>query len=83
MDKLNVKAFGLASGILWSACTLFCGISAALWGYGAAWVKLFGSFYIGYQATLGGAVIGAVWGFFDGLIGAMALAWLYNKFSRK
>ncbi len=76
--KLNVKAFALSCGILWGI-GLFC----LTW-----WVILFdgascdptwlGSFYRGYNISWGGSLIGLVWAFFDGLIGGLVFAWLYN-----
>ena len=82
MAKLDVKAFGLALGILWSACVVLLGITSALFNWGNAWVKLLSLCYIGYNVTVVGVIIGAVWGFFDAFIGAVIFAWLYNKFAK-
>jgi len=77
--KLNVKAFGLAGGII-SALWIFC----ATW-----WVMLFLGdtgdptvigkyYYLGYSISPIGSAIGAVYAFFDGGIGLAIFAWLYN-----
>ena len=76
--KLNVKSFGLACGILWGLAIL-----GLTW-----WIILFEGpleekniltmVYRGYSLTPIGSVIGLVWGFFDGLIGGLIFAWLYN-----
>lgn len=76
--KLNVKAFALACGILWAVCAFILGL-LAMNGYAEAFVTLIGSGYLGYEASMPGALIGAAWGFFDAFIGGWVFAWLYNK----
>lgn len=79
--KLDAKAFGLSVGIL-TALGIFALGVFAMNGYAEPFVTLISSGYIGYDATLVGSLIGAVWGFFDGLIGGWILAALYNKLSK-
>ncbi len=80
--KLNVKAFGLASGIIWAACMLLCAWMAAIFNWGTSVIELFGDFYLGYAPTFLGGIIGGVWGFVDGLIFGLIFAWLYNKLAK-
>jgi hypothetical protein len=82
MVKLNVKAFGLALGIVWAVVVFLLGVLAMLFSWGAAWVELLSSIYIGYKMTLLGSVIGAIWGFIDAFIGGIIVAWLYNKLAK-
>ena len=82
MAKLDVKALGLALGIVWGGCTLILGITAMFFDYGTGLVRALSSLYLGYEATLTGSVIGGIWGFFDMGIGGVLIAWLYNKFVR-
>jgi len=35
------------------------------------------------SATFFGAIIGAIWGFIDGLLGGVVIAWVYNKVAQK
>jgi len=46
---------------------------------------LISQLYRGYTISPSGSLIGLLWGFFDGLIGAALFAWLYNimRFSIK
>ena len=76
--KLHPVSLGLAFGILWSISLVIVTILAMLYAYGTPFVALLGSVYIGYEATLLGTLIGAVWAFLDGFIGGLLLAWLYN-----
>ena len=79
--KLNVKAFALTCGIVWSL-----GLFALTW-----WIIAFdgithdvtfiGRIYRGYNISPVGSVVGLVWGFFDALIGGAITAWLYNLFT--
>ena len=42
-------------------------------------IPLFAKVYIGYKNTVPGSLIGAAWGFIDGVISGMLAAWLYNR----
>ena len=77
--KLNIKAFALTCGILWSL-TMFL-MTAFLVARNApgSCLRNFSVIYFGYSVSWIGAVIGAIWGFVDGLIGGAIFAWLYNR----
>ncbi|MCH7517137.1 MAG: bacteriophage holin [Bacteroidetes bacterium] len=80
--KRNVKAFALACGLIWGV-----GLFALTWWLimfeGATGEKLgIGRFYIGYNVSGLGSLIGMVWAFADALIGGAIFAWLYNLLSR-
>jgi hypothetical protein len=78
--KLNVKAFGLAFGILWGVAVIIMGVVAMIFpNYCADFVRVLGTKYIGYAPTFLGSIIGGIWGFVDAGIFGLALAWLYNK----
>jgi len=80
--KLDVKAFGLALGIVWAAGAFIMGISAMTSGYCAKFVEALGTVYIGYKATFPGSAIGSIWAFFDAGIGGLIIAGLYNKLAK-
>lgn len=77
--KLNIKAFGLTCGLVWSL-----GLFALTW-----WIIMFdgasdaptaiGHLYRGYTVTPVGSVIGLVWALADGFVGGIVFAWVYNK----
>ena len=66
-----------------------------MWGFGvfglAWWIMMFdgatgevpflGQLYRGFNISPLGSVIGLAWAFFDGLIGGLIFAWLYNLLS--
>ncbi len=79
MNKLDIKALGLAIGIYWGLCCVLLGLSSTFLGFGTPLVELFASEYIGYKPTILGSLIGGLWGFVDGFIGGAVVAWLYNK----
>ncbi len=76
--KLNVLALGLAFGLIWGL-----GLFLLTW-----WIILFdgqtgettiiGQVYRGYTISAVGSVIGLIWAFFDGLIGGVIFASVYN-----
>ena len=81
--KLNVKAFGLAGGILWGA-SVFALTWLSIAGYGSQdTAEIAKAYYIGYSLTPIGSLIGAVYGFFDAGIACILFALLYNKFVPK
>ena len=82
MIKLNIKAFGLAMGILWAAYALLLGISSMALGWGTEFVRMLATVYKGYDATLIGCIIGSAWAFIDALVCGVLFAWLYNKFAK-
>lgn len=81
--KLDVKAFGLAGGILWGA-SMFILTWLSILGYGSInAMDVAKAYYIGYSVTPAGSILGAVYGFFDAGIGCAILAFLYNRFVKR
>jgi len=81
--KLNAKALALTSGILWGLAVFIITIWLLISGSEGHTISLLGKFYIGYCLSWGGAFIGLIWGFVDGLICGFIFAWLYNLFIPK
>lgn len=83
--KINAKAAGLALGILWGvalALLVPMAMYISVWTEGLnTMISFLGSLYLGYEVSLMGAIIGAIWGFVDAFIGGYLVAWLYNKFA--
>jgi hypothetical protein len=82
MGKLDVKALGLSLGITWGASVLLIAWLAWLTGFGLDIITWLGKFYLGSGASFLGGIIGGIWGFIDGGIGGVVIAWLYNKFTK-
>ena len=79
--KLSPKALGLAFGIT-------CGLGIAVMtlltlytGYLQQLTDLLIGIYPYYEISLTGVVAGLVWGFIDGMIGGLIVAWIYNAFA--
>lgn len=81
MNNCQPLALGVAIGVVWALYVFFAGIFA-MFGWGNALVDTLGSFYIGYGASIIGAIIGAVWAFFDGFVAGIVIAWIYNLVAR-
>ena len=79
---LKPKALGIAGGVMCSVCCFLMALIAML-GYGKAIVTTIGSVYLGYDASVIGAILGLVYGFIDGFIGLYVFALLYNKLEKK
>lgn len=76
--RLHVVSFGLAFGITWALATFLLGLSAWLLGWGTNMVSVMGEMYIGFEPTLLGSIIGAIWGFVDLFITGIVIAFIYN-----
>jgi hypothetical protein len=81
--KLNVKAFALTCGIIWSF-----GLFLLTWwiiGFDGATGEptLIGRLYRGYTISPIGSFIGFCWALVDGMIGGAIFAWLYNLTSAR
>jgi hypothetical protein len=81
MNRLNVKALAIALGASWAFCILFAGW-VAIFGWSVQFVEVMGSVYLGYNASFTGAIIGALWGFVDGAIAGVVIAFIYNVVSK-
>ena len=77
---LGVISLGLALGVTWAIAVFLLAIMAWLFGWGIEVAAALASLYIGYGPSFVGAIAGAVWGFVDGLILGVMIAWLYNRF---
>ncbi len=82
MERLDVKGLAVGLGTSWAACMLFVGW-AAMFGWGGKFVEVMSSVYIGFEPTLVGGIVGALWGFVDGAIGGLLIAVVYNAVTRK
>jgi uncharacterized membrane protein YedE/YeeE len=80
--KLSPKGLGLSLGILWGI-SVFLTTLWIMWKGGGETLQKLSQIYLGYSVTLGGAIIGLVWGFVDGLIMGTLIAVLYNAFAGK
>lgn len=80
-NKLAVKSFAFAAGVVWGAGVLVVGlVNLKFPGYGQAFLNLASSIYPGYDAvaSLKSVLVGTGYGLVDGAIGGALLAWLYN-----
>lgn len=75
--KLCVWGLGIGLGIVWAIMMLFAGWTS-IWGWGTMFVNTMSSVYIGYTPSFGGGIVGAIWGFVDGFIAGILLAFFYN-----
>jgi hypothetical protein len=79
--RLDGKAFALTCGVFWGVTILFATAWLLLFGFQGHLMQQLDHFYFGYSVSWGGAVIGGIWGFFDGCICGFVFAWLYNRFA--
>ena len=84
MGKQNNKVcpmiLALSLAVVWALSLTFLAWVCAGFGYGLPMVQLFGSVYLGYDASFVGGLIGFVWGFIDLFIGVWLVVFVYRFF---
>ena len=81
-NKCQPLALGVAIGVLW-ALYVFCVGITAMFVWGGPVVTLLSSLYIGYAASIVGAIIGAVWAVVDGFFAGVVIARIYNMVAKE
>jgi hypothetical protein len=76
---LGVISFGFAIGVTWGVAVLFLAVMAGMFGWGVALVVILQNLYLGYGPNFVGAITGAVWGFANGFVFGVLVAWSYNR----
>lgn len=86
-NKFDVLAFGLTLGILWGLAVLVVSLLAIfevqqLGQFSMKFINFLNTFYVGFEASAVGTIVGTFWAFLDGFMGGIIFAWLYNKISK-
>jgi hypothetical protein len=79
--RLQAVPLAVAAGALWGGVILMIGVAEFCWpSYGRPMLELAASIYPGYDAnrSVGQVLLGSVYGFVDGAIGAALFAWIHN-----
>jgi len=82
MAKIKTIRLALAIGITAALYGLFLGLVAWLFNWGTQLVEVISAYYIGYDASFLGSIIGAIWFLVDGFIAGVLISFLYNKLSK-
>jgi len=80
--ELRKRALGMALGLVWGLAVMLGTWWLLIWGYEGEIMAKLSHFYIGYSYSWGGAVIGLIWGFVDGFIAGVLIAWIYDLFCK-
>jgi hypothetical protein len=84
--RLSVKAISIVSALLWGGGILFVGlIHLASPTYGASFLDGISSIYPGFHGarSFGDALVGTAYALFDGGVGGLIFAWLYNMIAEQ
>jgi hypothetical protein len=81
--RLNVWAFAFTCAIIWGLGVFFITWWVIYFEGPTGEVTVLGHIYRGFNISAMGSLIGLIWGFFDGLIGGLIFAWLYNLLAGK
>ena len=77
--KLNVRAFALAIGLVWGLNWFFLTwFMIALDGISYE-MTIIGRIYRGFTVSPVGSIAALLWGFLDGYLLGLLIAWIYNQ----
>ena len=79
--KIHIRALALTVGFGWAGAILIVSLfNLASNSYGLEFLKLVASIYPGFHVSGSfiDVLVGALYGFVDGLFGGAILGWLYN-----
>lgn len=76
---IDARRLGFAAGILWGLSMFVWTLVAMHMGYGMSCLTMMVEMYPGFEISMGGALVGLIYGFFDGFISLFLLGWIYNK----
>lgn len=80
--ELRKRAFGLAIGLFWGLAILLGTWWILLLGAQGGVFSKIGVFYIGYEVSWIGGIIGFFWSFVYGFLAGSVIAWLYDFFCK-
>ena len=78
--ELRKRALGMSLGLLWGLAIMLGTWWLLLMDAPGEMISKLSEFYLGYSYSWGGAIIGFLWGFVDGFIAGVLIAWLYGVF---
>jgi len=76
--KLNVKAFALAGGLVWGFNWFALTWWMMLFDGATHEITIIGRMYRGWNLSPAGSLVALLWGFLDGFLLGLMVAWLYN-----
>ncbi len=80
--KLKPLALGIALGSVWGSLLFITTWLSYYTGYGKLFLEVLAqSIYPGYTISPLGSLLGLFYGFLDGFVCAVIIAWIYNKIS--
>jgi len=79
--KLKPSALALTAGIIWGGMVMLATWWVLLFNTGGGTIMKLKNFYLGYDVTFLGGVVGLLWGFVEAFIFGYLIALLYNVFS--
>ncbi|NQS92175.1 MAG: bacteriophage holin [Chloroflexi bacterium] len=77
--KINAKAFALATGLVWGINWFFLTWFMIIMDGISYEMTIIGRMYRGFTVSPVGSLVALLWGFMDGFLIGLLLAWIYNK----
>jgi len=75
---VSILGLSLGVGVSWGVGVFILAMMSWQFGWGDKMMDVLASIYVGYGASLMGALKGLLWGFADGFIGGFIIAIVHN-----
>jgi len=80
--KLSIKGMALSLGVVWGLSVFIITILALQFGYGIELLIMLTGLYPGFAISYPGAFLGLIYGFVDGVLTGLIVAWVYNRLTK-
>ena len=77
---LSAVSLGFALGLVCAIFAFLLALASWWWGFGTILVQQSATVYYGYEPSLMGGIIGALWAFIHCFIFGLLTGWFYNMF---
>lgn len=78
MNKIDAVRFGLAGGLITALCIFVLTLVASASGFGLGALNILKSVFVGYDISVFGSLIGAIFGFMAGFTKLFLIGFVYN-----
>lgn len=76
--RLCSVALGISFGLVVGLSMMLLAWAGFHWNYATSIIDMYATVFPGYEATVKGGFVGLGWGFLEGFIFGVLLAWFYN-----
>jgi len=82
MEKLRILPTAMGLGVTWALGVILLGWISST-GWGARFVDMLSSVYVGFRPTFIGGIVGGLWAFTDAFVTGVLFVLVFNAVARR